>query len=482
MAEWIYERCKFHRRAVNRVCYPIKFAYTDVLCLFVEDSSLDRKLGGCSSMAETVIGGQSKRFGVLTWDQVMRLDEVLTEVVPVHGRGNFPTLGVCLRDIVLRVRAQLRERGITVKDIRLNGSTASHVLLENEGRSYKDLDIIFHVDLPHEVGFRPKEVGSLPEDTGFCQQEVGLNQGGRSQLQEVGSQLHELGFCHHRAGFWLVREVVLSCLLDFLPLGVIREKISPLTLKEAYVQKLAKVSTETDRWSLISLCNNDGRNIELKFVERIRRQFEFSVDSFQIILDPVLEQYELFGALITGEGAHPPVVVVESVYGDFSEALEHLRERVIATQRPEEIRGGGLLKYCSLLTRGFQPAHPAELRSLQRYMCSRFFIDFPDVGEQRRKLEAYLQNHFAGEECLRYAYLMELRRVVDESTVCLMGHERRQTLNLISRMALRVLAEQNDIPDASSVTCYYQPAPYAQDPNYSPYYCGQTLPAWQPCS
>ncbi|KAJ8405929.1 hypothetical protein AAFF_G00308170 [Aldrovandia affinis] len=382
-------------------------------------------------MAEAADSGECEQCSVLTWEQVSRLNEVLTEVVPVHGRGNFPTLEVCLRDVVRTVRARLQGQGIGVRDVRLNGSTASHVLLEDEGWRLKDLDVIFRVDLPQEAGFQ------------------------------------------------LVRDMVLSSLLDFLPGGVNKDRITAVTLKEAYVQKLVKVSTAVDRWSLISLCNNDGRNVELKFVDRIRRQFEFSVDSFQIVLDPVLEHYERHGAAMS-PGSHP-TVVGESVYGDFEAALGHLRGRLIATRRPEEIRGGGLLKYCSLLARGFRPAHAGELRTLQRYMCSRFFIDFPDLSEQRRQLEAYLRCHFAGEEGRRYTYLMELRRVVKESTVCLMGHERRQTLNLISLTALRVLAEQNGIPDASNVTCYYQPAAYARGPNFCPYYCGQSLPTWLPC-
>uniref|UniRef100_A0A3Q3FER9 Terminal nucleotidyltransferase 5C n=1 Tax=Labrus bergylta TaxID=56723 RepID=A0A3Q3FER9_9LABR len=78
---------------------------------------------------------------VLTWEQVSRLNEVLTEVVPVHGRGNFPTLEVRLKDIVARVRSRLELSGIRVKDVRLNGSTASHVLVQDIGWSYKDLDI-----------------------------------------------------------------------------------------------------------------------------------------------------------------------------------------------------------------------------------------------------------------------------------------------------------------------------------------------------
>ncbi|XP_068602501.1 terminal nucleotidyltransferase 5C [Brachionichthys hirsutus] len=376
---------------------------------------------------------KSRSVSVLTWEHVSRLDEVLTEVVPVHGRGNFPTLEVRLKDIVARVRSSLELSGIKVKDVRLNGSTASHVLVRDVGWSYKDLDVIFRVDLPREAEFR------------------------------------------------LTRDVVLATLLDFLPEGVNKEKITHVTLKEAYVQKLVKVNTEQDRWSLISLSNNDGRNVELKFVDSIRRQFEFSVDSFQIVLDSMLAFYEL--AQTPMSQAFHPTVSGESVYGDFDAALSHLRNKLIATKRPEEIRGGGLLKYCNLLVRDFHPASEEEFKALERYMCSRFFIDFPDIGEQQRKVEAYLQSHFVGEEKSKYDYLMILRRVVNESTVCLMGHERRQTLHLISLIAFRVLAEQNAIPDASCVTCYYQPAPYVRDHNFSNYYvANQNIPTWLPCN
>ncbi|XP_023691537.1 terminal nucleotidyltransferase 5C [Paramormyrops kingsleyae] len=388
-----------------------------------------------TTMAEAMSSRDSESCSVLSWDQVNRLNEVLTGAVPVHGRGNFPTLEVRLKDIVQIVRNRLEQKGIVVRDVRLNGSTASHVLVQDNGWSYKDLDLIFRVDLPNEAEFQ------------------------------------------------LIRDVVLGTLLDFLPDGVNKEKITPMTLKEAYVQKLVKVYTDLDRWSLISLSNNEGRNVELKFVDSIRRQFEFSVDSFQIVLDSVLSYYDLSENPMS-QHFHP-TVVGESMYGNFAVALDHLKNKLIATKRPEEIRGGGLLKYCHLLVRGFQPTDQDEFKALERYMCSRFFIDFPDIVEQQRKLESYLQSHFIGEEKSKYDYLMILHRVVNESTVCLMGHERRQTLNLISLTACRVLAEQNAIPDASSVTCYYQPAPYVRDLNFSNYYvasCSQSIPTWLPCN
>ncbi|XP_077360354.1 terminal nucleotidyltransferase 5C-like [Festucalex cinctus] len=668
-----------------------------------------------------------KRFHNLTLEQLQALDKVLTEVIPIHGRGNFPTLQVSAKDIIRVVKNRLVERNIRVKDIRLNGATASHVLVRDNGLDVRDLDIIFGVELPRQEDFQ------------------------------------------------VIKDVVLGSLRDLLPYGVNRRKITCLTMKEAYVQKMVKVFNEHDRWSLISLSNNRAKTLGLRFVSALRRQFEFSVDSFQIILDRMLESYwetdrrqgrnlssdaqkssskdseggneeqahssvppvdsktgsggetahhsdaveekehpdaetekcegqeelasedvdfklnaqqeeaeidihseedivfelsddkeekgsaptcaclklqvqdeashsrisitALVGkspaqdcvqvdssipslqeshhefsspppakktcslspgvvpdycpspklqrkmsrkmicspekwSLLTDvsdmttqlfapieiptqiqDGAHgtassqrssanlsdaastlqagpetnqaaeptvkpkrskkppdcdtgghtpdenvvltqdacaepPPlscglnswgssvVVETECMYGDFNQAMEHLRQRLIATHHPEEIRGGGLLKYGHLLVRNFRPDSETEIKSLERYMCSRFFIDFPEVKEQQRKIEAYLHCHFTGsEESSKYDYLMTLRRIIDESTVCLMGHERRQTLNMITVLALRVLGEQNAIPNAANVTCFYQPAPYMSEPIYGSYFIAQAQPS-----
>lgn len=48
---------------------------------------------------------QDRRFCVLSWDQVRRLDSILGEAIPIHGRGNFPTLSVQPRQIVQVNRA-----------------------------------------------------------------------------------------------------------------------------------------------------------------------------------------------------------------------------------------------------------------------------------------------------------------------------------------------------------------------------------------
>ncbi|XP_053663564.1 terminal nucleotidyltransferase 5C [Anopheles marshallii] len=339
----------------------------------------------------------AQRLAVLSFEQVMKLNDVMNEPVSIHGRGNFPTLEVKLKDLVNIVREKLETdvvaggAGMTVKDIRLNGGAASHVLA-SEPQPYNDLDLIFAVDFSTSRSYDR------------------------------------------------VKSAVLSSLLDLMPEGVVRRKITQCSLKEAYVGKMVKVNSDGDRWSLISLGNSPGhKNVELKFVDTMRRQFEFSVDSFQIVLDSLLLFYDCAEMPMITENFYP-TVVGESVYGDFQEALYHLQKKLISTRQPEEIRGGGLLKYCNLLVRNYMPVDPQRIKTLERYMCSRFFIDFPDIGQQRSKLESYLKNHFfdEGEEHLQHQYLMHLFEVVEQSTVCLMGHERRQTLMLIESLAMEI--------------------------------------------
>lgn len=265
-----------------------------------------------------------QRLAVLSFEQVCRLNDVMDEIVYIHGRGNFPTLEVRLRDLVNVVRGKLEAdtanggAGMRVRDIRLNGGAASHVLA-TESQPYNDLDLIFGVEL--------------------------------STMRN----------------FDRVKSAVLSSLYEMLPDGVSRKRISTCSLKEAYVSKMVKVNSNNggDRWSLISLGNSRGRGVELKFVDCMRRQFEFSVDSFQIILDSLLLFYNC-SELPISENFYP-TVVGESVYGDFQEALYHLQKKLISTRHPEEIRGGGLLKYCNLLVKNYKPAHPDTIKSLQRY-------------------------------------------------------------------------------------------------------------------
>lgn len=331
------------------------------------------------------------RFFVLSYEQVKRLNGLMSKTISIHGRGNFPTIDVRLCDLIGIVRTKLVAGGIRVRDIRFSGSGASVVLAAEfnyplNDISYNDIDITFIVDLTTEKSYEK------------------------------------------------VKAAVLDGLLDLLPTEVSRKRMSSWYLREAYVSKMVKVNG-TDRWSLISLGNSHAETVELKFVNNMRRQYEFSVDSFHIMLDMLFLFYECCARCsINGEStpAAPsmymwdncyPTVKGESMYGDFQEALAHLQKKLIATRNPEEIRGGGLLKYCNLLCKGYRPAVPKEMKHMERCMFSRFFIDFRDINQQKSKVENYLHCHFVAganhpeNDQLKYKYLRILYQVVDESTV-----------------------------------------------------------------
>jgi hypothetical protein len=69
------------------------------------------------------------RFCVLSYEQVKRLNDLMCEDISIHGRDNFPTIDVKLCELVKVVRRKLEDDGVHVREIRLNGSGASSVLV-----------------------------------------------------------------------------------------------------------------------------------------------------------------------------------------------------------------------------------------------------------------------------------------------------------------------------------------------------------------
>ncbi|CAF0952089.1 unnamed protein product, partial [Rotaria sordida] len=254
-----------------------------------------------------------------------------------------------------------------------------------------------------------------------------------------------------------IKTIVCECLSQQILSSSCQSSFSPIIIQAAYVEKIARIinPSNNDSWALISLYNINGQNIELKFVDRMKRQFQFSVDSFQILIDPLLDYYE--HSLKYQQKSNKkqqyynheyrssknnrylyrcPNISVECLYGSFDAALTHLNRRQIVTTSPEGIHGGGLLKYCLLLTRGYRPYdNGISSWQLEKLMCSRFFIDFADINEQEYKLLSYLSSHFSNDDSAKYRYLLQLSTIIERSTVCLMAHERNLTLTLISQLA-----------------------------------------------
>ena len=459
-----------------------------------------------AAVAASTLSTSTNNFGVLNWRHVKKLDTLLRKDVEIHSssRCNLPTLAVRLKDFIRNLHKRLVDQRVKVRDVRINGGVASYVLARNDDYMFSDIDIIFSCDLLKLES--NNEVANTATTTTTT----------AATSTPVNSETLFSNCCD------IIKQCVFDCLLDYYPSS---EKPTHQHLREAYVNKMAKIYQpvnqscdqltslvqdsayacsesaqslqSSSRWSLISLFNNYGQNIELKFVDKMKRQFQFSVDAFQIHLDSLLQHYDIKDAQFQQQQQQQqqlllqqqsqqsqvqssidssssstyanddnesissycsssasdsssssqqsnmsencfPTVLAESMYGEFDEAMYHLNEKLIATKSPEEIRGGGLLKYCNLIVRGYTPAYDmVQMHTIEKYMCSRFFIDFKDLGEQESQLNAYLNSHFYNEPHLCVSYLSKLYEVVNSSTVCLMGHERKLTLNLIETCAQR---------------------------------------------
>ncbi|KAF5406400.1 hypothetical protein PHET_00085 [Paragonimus heterotremus] len=239
----------------------------------------------------------------------------------------------------------------------------------------------------------------------------------------------------------------------------INNSISPsdISLRESYIYKQFRKfsSHEADCWSLLSLGapSANSKVIEFKFVDRMQRQFEFTIDSFQILLDSILSFIQINPSCKMTRNFYP-TVVAESVACSFSVALHHLKHKLILTKEPEMIRGGGLLKYCRLLVNGYQAPEGIDVCSLERYMSSRFFIDFQDLESQKFKIQAFLANHFMENETeKKISFLKTVYQVVSGSTICLMSFERFQTLTLIIQMVQQLAMEYRTQQTPFSLDC-----------------------------
>jgi hypothetical protein len=331
----------------------------------------------------------------LDYDQVEKLYRVLTEPIDIYPADNFPTLSIAPASFVKVVRTRLVQKGIQIRDIRMNGSAASYCLCKDSDDQppvrYNDIDLIFGVSIERENDFH------------------------------------------------VIKEEVLTSLLEFFPEEVAKENIGSQLLEETYMKKMVLVSDANNRWSLFSLgCQpTDHISIELKFVSEIKRRFEFTVDSFQIILDSYFD----FGQCaeespVSVTPTFFPSVQAISVYSNYTEALDHLNNRLIHTVAPEEIRGGGLLKYCSLLVNGYRPAYKEKMMSLEPYMCSRFFIDFPSAEMQHSKIMKCAQTRFLqrGDVLGCVNFLDVLYNTVSSQARCLMESQKYETISVILRI------------------------------------------------
>ena len=204
----------------------------------------------------------------LTCEQTDKLKHVLDRPIPICSSppSSFPTLNITPRHFLRQVLRKLKEYSIDITSVRLNGGAASYVLVNDLNFIYRDIDILIHIQTP---------LSSEQKTTLF-------------------SSNNEPYLCD----VWtIIKYVICSCLLEHITNTISTEQqythhyIS--TVLDTYANKNIKISSEQDSWALLSLQNYAGQNLELKFVEHLKRQWQFSVDSFQINLEPLLYEKQL---------------------------------------------------------------------------------------------------------------------------------------------------------------------------------------------
>ncbi|CAF1571341.1 unnamed protein product [Adineta ricciae] len=450
----------------------------------------------------------------LTPEQNDKLRRVLLPTIPIYPSpptSSFPTLHITPKDFLRNLLIKLREHSIEISSIRLHGGAASYVLVNDSDFVYRDIDILFLIKTP---------LSSEQQTTLF-------------------SSNNEPYLCD----VWtIIKYVISSCLMEHIPNATSCTQYFISLVLDTYSKKNIKITSDQDSWALLSLQNLLGQNLELKFVESLKRPWQFSVDSFQIDLRPLLfekinsktvttkidtknlvieafsgltiikkpndqqsnastsplqfgffapsslpdvseqenpiqcqtlatittievekpnsacesrsrsskpseitnddtqsnsslqfqisinedvddgievdaddstneDDDQVFPSSVTDKESSPTDVLsssssssasaavpllseVFSAYKDLHQALDHLNKKLICTYEPEAMRGGGLLKYCDLLARKYELYDIAIMVHMERYMCSRFFIDYNSNAEQIHVIAQYVATHF----------------------------------------------------------------------------------------
>jgi hypothetical protein len=207
----------------------------------------------------------------LNSEQTDKLKHILDRSIPIYSSSpsSFPTLNITPRHFLRQILYKLKEYSIDITNIRLNGGAASYVLVNDSNFVYRDIDILIYVQTP---------LSSEQKTTLF-------SSNNQSYLCDVWT---------------IIKYIICSCLLEHITTATSTEQSSQQythhylsTVLDTYARKNIKISSEQDSWALLSLQNYSGQNLELKFVEHLKRQWQFSVDSFQINLEPLLYENKI---------------------------------------------------------------------------------------------------------------------------------------------------------------------------------------------
>jgi len=292
---------------------------------------------------------QEDSRGRLSRVQVRAVNTLLDEPYQIVSKDGQLTISITSKNFLYRIRKQLRDRKIIYfpDGHRLVGSGAAAVLLGiNHGLN--DLDFSIYV-----------------RDT---------------------SRFHEI---------LELEEIVLS---EFIYEQTNRS-FTPREVYDLFFLDSLKVETCQEVWSLVTIGKKGHKTIDIKFVAKSKRSFAFSVDSFEIALDPFYFK----------DFALPETLMVESLSGHFENALMDLREEFICTQNPEEIRRG-LFRYTYELAKGRKPKSELDKDRFEEIFVDAFLVESHHMNFDDVLSKFILKHSSYAEKFLKELYSVLSRR------------------------------------------------------------------------
>jgi len=260
------------------------------------------------------------------------LEDVLNRKVSLISKTNDKLgLTVSLLELISALKNAFMYSGIALASggIKLIGSTASAIVMEQENKS-----------------------------------------GGGSKLSI--QDLNDLDFVFH-----LQNQVNFADILrtqEYAICALLREKrnvyISAYEAYSMFFNAAFCIDNDMDKWSLISL-GSEETTVDIKTVYTLSRSYAFTIDSFEIELDGILQDNQITLPSWVD-------VKVHSNYHNFTEALYHLHNRIIYTENIGNMHHG-LFRYCLEIARG----NRCDSLLYEVVLIARFWEEFGNVDIKR---------------------------------------------------------------------------------------------------
>eukprot|EP01117_Protostelium_nocturnum_P013007 TRINITY_DN4826_c0_g1_i1.p2 TRINITY_DN4826_c0_g1~~TRINITY_DN4826_c0_g1_i1.p2 ORF type:complete len:701 (+),score=316.42 TRINITY_DN4826_c0_g1_i1:765-2867(+) len=330
--------------------------------------------------------------GTLSGEQISRLKLLLDEECNIVSKDKtLKIASVTPFKLISKLISRLAMSEIFVLDagIRLVGSGAAHVLVEPQSS----------IDVPKED----------------------LKGGVPPPFIESSHLINDIDFCFYipeGTEFYKILQIQEHVIIEFLEETQNPRKYSLRDIYTQFFLDSVKVESESPRegWSLITIGEQGQRTIDIKFVIKSKRSWVFSADSFEIILDPffqkvvtcyksvikynrrtqwmeALREAASFYKSAEESVSNEEIIKVESLYADYIEAFEHLKNKQLYTKRPEEIRRG-IFRYCHELAKGKSP-NDSERTKLDKIFVDSFLGEKTPNFDFEEVLKKFLVKHIS---------------------------------------------------------------------------------------